>query len=92
MRRSLEQQEKKEPESQRQTLKFIMKCVMLPFGMACDVISRLQDKAHELCHIKGVVGKLWMIPEGWMVTLREVMDSSVYIKMWVFRVGDREMT
>lgn len=25
-----------------------------------------------------------------MVTLREVMDSSVYIKMWVFRVGDRE--
>lgn len=48
--------------------------------MACDVISCLQDKAHELRHIKGVVGKLWMVPEGWMVTLRGVTENSVYIK------------
>ncbi len=51
-------------------LKFIMKGSALPFGMVCDVISCLQHKAHELLDIKGVVGKLWMVPERWMVTLR----------------------
>lgn len=39
--------------------------------MTCDIISRLQYDTHELCHVEGVVGKLWMVPEGWMVTLGE---------------------
>lgn len=39
--------------------------------MPCDIISRLQHETHELCHVEGVVCKLWMVPEGWMVTLRE---------------------
>lgn len=39
--------------------------------MACDIISRLQYDTHELCHVEGVVGKLWMVPKGWMVTLGE---------------------
>lgn len=52
-----------------ETLEFIAKGPTLPFGMVRDVISRLQHEAHELPHIKGVVGKLGMVPEGWMVTL-----------------------
>lgn len=48
--------------------------------MVCDVISCLQHEAHELPHIKGVVGKLRMVPEGWMVTLRLVIEKSVHIK------------
>lgn len=53
------------------TLEFIAKATALPRGMVRDVIGRLQHEAHELSHIKGVVGKLRMVPEGGMVTLRE---------------------
>lgn len=63
-----------------ETLEFIMKGTTLPFGMVCDVISCFQHKAHELPHIKGVVGKLGMVPEGGVVTLREVIEESVYVK------------
>lgn len=55
----------------RETLEFIMKDTMGPFRMVCDVIGSLQHQTHELSHIKGVVGKLWMVPKGGMVTLRE---------------------
>lgn len=57
-------------------LKFIMMCPTLPFGMTCDVISCLQHDTHELSHIKGVVGKLRMIPKGRMMTLRQHMKKN----------------
>lgn len=59
-----------------ETLEFIMKGSALPFGMLCDVIDCLQHKPHELPHIKRVVSKLWMVTEGGMVTLREVVEES----------------
>lgn len=52
----------------------------MPFGVVHDVIGRLQHKAHKLSHLKGVVGELGVVPEGWMVTLREVIENRVYIK------------
>ncbi len=71
-----------------ETLEFIMKGTTLPFGMVCDVISCFQHKAHELRHIKGVVGKLGMVPEGGMVTLRSVViEESVYIKRMYTSTG-----
>lgn len=42
--------------------------------MVRDIIGCLQHKAHELLHIKGVVGKLRMVPKGGMVTLREALE------------------
>lgn len=62
-----------------ETLEFIMKSPTLPFGMVCDVISCLQHEAHELRHIKGIVGKLGMVPEGWMVTLGEVREQCPHL-------------
>lgn len=57
-----------------------MKSPTFPAGMVRDIINRFQHNPHELTHIKGVVGKLGMVPEGWMVTLREAIGNSVYIK------------
>lgn len=67
-------------ECHAQTLQFIMRLPTLPFGVVHDVIGRLQHKAHKLSHFKGVVGELGVVPEGWMVTLREVVENRVYIK------------
>lgn len=55
-------------------LEFITKGTALPFRMVRDIIGCLQHKAHELLHIKGVVGKLRMVPKGGMVTLREALE------------------
>lgn len=74
-----------------ETLEFIMNGVTLPFGMVCNVISCLQHKAHELLHIKGVVGKLWMVPEGWMVTLREAIEKSVFVKWTHINMGKHKI-
>lgn len=38
--------------------------------MPCDVISRLQHETPELRRVEGVVRKLRMVPEGWVVALR----------------------
>lgn len=76
-----------------------MKCLTLPFGMLCDVFSCFQHKAHKLCHVEGIVGKLRVVPKCWMVTLREVIKSIKSIgkshiknKMQVFRLVDRATT
>lgn len=58
------------PQTLTEALKFIMMGPRLPFGMMCDVISCLQHDTHELPHIKGVVGKLRMVPKGRMMTLK----------------------
>lgn len=52
-----------------QTLEFIMKDMSPPLGVLCDVIGSVHHKAHELLHLKGVVGKLGMVPESGMMTL-----------------------
>lgn len=68
-------------ECHAQTLQFIVRLPMLPFGVVHDVIGRLQHKAHKLGHFKGVVGELGVVPKGWMVTLREIIENRVYIKI-----------
>lgn len=82
VRRSLDHKRRRvlQQQDSAQMLEFIMMRPTLIFGMVCDVVSCFQDKAHELCHVKGVVCKLWMVPEGWVVTLREVRDNSMCIR------------
>lgn len=67
-------------ECHAQTLQFIMRLPTLPFGVVHDVIGRLQHKVHKLSHFKGVVGELGVVSEGWMVTLKEVIENRVDIK------------
>lgn len=63
-----------------ETLEFIVKGATPPFGMVSDVISRFQHEAHELPHVEGVVGELWVVPDGRMVTLREVKERRLSIR------------
>lgn len=59
-----------------QTLQLVAGLPTSPLGVTRDVIGRLQHKAHELGHVKGVVGELGMVAEGWMVTLRKVTEDT----------------
>lgn len=61
-----------------------MKGSVLPFAMLRDVIGSLQHKPHKLAHIKRVVGKLRMVPEGGMVTLPNVLERAVHCK-WTYK-------
>ena len=63
-----------------ETLEFIVKGATPPFGMVRDVISSFQHEAHELPHDEGVVGELWVVPDGRMVTLREVKERRLSIR------------
>lgn len=57
-----------------ETLEFVMKGLTLPFGMVRDIAGCFQHKLHEFPHIKRIVGKLRVVPEAGMVTLKKVSE------------------
>ncbi|TNN41442.1 hypothetical protein EYF80_048404 [Liparis tanakae] len=61
--------------SVRASLEFIVAGAAAPFGVARDVVGRLQHQAHELPHVERVVGELGVLPEGRVVTLREAAEN-----------------
>lgn len=65
-----------------------MTVTVLPLGMVCDIINCLHHNPHELHHVEGVVGELWMVSKCGMMTLRErgvKTLSTIYI--CVFRLN-----
>lgn len=60
-------------------LKLVTGLPTLPLGVTSDVIGCLQHEAHELGRLKGVVGELGVVSEGWMVTLRKMTDNSTNV-------------
>lgn len=51
-----------------------MKGLTLPFGMVLDITGCFQHEPHEFPHIERIVGKLRVVPEAGVVTLKKAAE------------------